>query len=1046
MPKDRILVVEDEAIVARDICKRLEDMGYKVAGTADNGDVAIEKVRELNPDLVLMDIVIKGKNDGIFVAEKIKSEMNIPLIFLTAYTDEETLGRAKITGPFGYVIKPFNDRDLNVTIQMALYRSRMEKKLAEREERYRDLFENTSDIIMLLDEEGRFKYVNQRWYAALGYTSDEMADMTVFEILDQGCLEKCKKNFAKVLSGQESSIEAVFHTRSGDKLIVEGNCNCSISPGKPVWVRGIFRDITEKKRSQILQEALYQIVNETALAGNLDDLYRSLHQIISQLMDTTNFYIALYDKDSDLLTFPYFVDEYDTAPASRPLGMGITEYVIRTRNLLLATPDVYQKLVDKGDIKLVGRPPLDWLGVPLLVSDRYTGVLVVQTYDQGIRFGEREKSILMFISEQVAFAIRRKQSEDDLMKSENRYRTLVDQLPAITYMTALDRDNSTIFISHQCKQILGYEPKEWLDDPTLWQRLLHPDDKERANMAVKKVMSEGVPVHLEYRIHDKQDKMLWAYDYMSLVKDSDGKPLFIQGVMLDITDRKQAEEALKLSEEKYRTLVEQINDVIFLVDPSGVIQYISPVIERITDYSVEDITGQPFSRFIHPDDLPGLNQSFQRAVRGIEEPWEYRILDKNGTSVFVRSFSRLLKDESGEPSGLMGTMTDITQAKQMAFQLQQAQKMEAIGQLAGGIAHDFNNLLAGIMGNAEMLQIKLANEPALVSLADKILTTGEHAASLTRQLLSFARRGNYQQVPVNLHRTIADVAGILTNTIDRNINVRQQLNANICTVLGDPAMLENAMLNLCINARDAMPNGGILTIASEIVQLDEIYIKNHSYKIPEGKYLCLSVSDTGHGMSREIQARIFEPFFTTKEPGKGTGLGLASVYGCVKSHNGSVEVYSEVGHGTTFRIYLPLSENVPEPVEENSGPVIPKGTGNILLVDDEETIRDIAGQMLEDQGYKVKVLANGQEAVDYYRDHWRDIDLVILDMIMPKMNGHEAFLQIKVVNPKVKALLSSGYSIEQEAQELMKSGINGFLQKPYRLTELNQKINQALAS
>ncbi len=1045
MPKDRILVVEDEAIVARDICKRLDDLGYQVAATADNDEAALEKARELKPDLVLMDIVIKGKQDGIVVANTIKSELGIPLIYLTAYADEATVERAKTAEPFGYIIKPFNDRDLNVTIQMALYRNKMEKKLLDREQRYRDLFENTSDIIMLIDEQGCFKYVNQRWHQALGYGRDEIGSLKLFDILDESCMDHCRRNFEQVLSGKEATVEAKFRAKDGKVMIVEGNCNSSHSPGKPTWVRGIFRDITEKKRSQQLQEAMYQIANETALSSSLDELYRSLHNIISRLLNTKNFYIAIYDNDTERLSFPYFVDEYDPAPNPRPMGSGITEYVIRSKKPLLATPEVYQKLMDSGQVRLVGRAPLDWLGVPLLVSDRYSGVLVVQTYDHGIRFGERERDILTFISEQVAFAINRKQSEAGLRESEERYRTLVDQLPAVTFRLALDQDSSTLFISRQAEQILGFVPREWMEDPKLWISHVHPDDQPVASDGLKRVAAGKGPVQMEYRIHTKEGRLIWAYEYLSLVKDGEGRPLFVQGVMLDITNRKQAEEALKLSEEKYRTLVEQINDVIFLVDPDGIVQYISPVIERITKYSPDDITGQPFSKFIHPDDLPGLVRSFKRNLEEIEEPWEYRIIDKNGSIVFVRSFSRLIKGEKGDPAGLMGTLTDITQAKQMANQLQQAQKMEAIGQLAGGIAHDFNNLLAGIIGQAEMLQIKLINEPSLAALAEKILTTGEHAASLTRQLLTFARKGNYQQVPVNLHRTIAEVAGILSNTINKNINVRQTLSANPCTVLGDPAMLENAILNLCINARDAMPQGGNLTISSQVSELDQAYVRNHSYKIPVGRYLRISVSDTGQGMSREVQTHIFEPFFTTKEQGQGTGLGLASVYGCIKAHNGSIEVYSEEGHGSNFNIYLPLMETGPEISEEAAAVPIQKGSGTILLVDDEETIRDITSQMLGDQGFKMISLANGLEAVEYYREHWKKIDLVILDMIMPKMNGHDAFLKMKEINPGIKALLSSGYSIEEEAQALMNSGVKDFLQKPYRLAELTQKINQALS-
>ncbi len=797
MSKKRILVVEDEAIVARDLSKRLEGMGYQVVAMAGNSDSAIAEAEAQKPDLVLMDIVLKGQKDGIMTADMIKGSLGIPVIYLTAYADESTLERAKVTEPFGYIIKPFNDRDLNVTIQMALYRNQMEKKLIEREKRYRDLFENTNDIIMILDENGFFKYVNQRWHAALGYSADEIKTLSLFDILAPDCLKHCRDDFKKVLSGENITVEAVFRTKKGKAIIVEGNCNSSLSPGKPALVRGIFRDITEKKKSQELQEALYSIANETALSGNLDELYPRLHNIIRRLMDTKNFYIAIYDKEKDRLSFPYFVDEYDPAPQSRNMGKGITEYVIRSKKPLLATPPVFQSLTDLGDVRTVGQPSLDWLGVPLLISDRYTGVLVVQTYDQGIRFGEREKNILTFISGQVAFAIQRKQAE------------------------------------------------------------------------MEKVMMEQT--------------------------------------------------------------------------------------------------------------------------------------------------------------------------------LNQTRKMEAIGQLAGGIAHDFNNLLSGIMGNAEMLAMKLSNEPVLHSLAEQIVDTSEHAASLTRQLLTFARKGSYQHVPVNIHRVIPEVVRILENTIDRRVNIKQNLQANPATVLCDPILLENAILNLSINARDAMPNGGDLTISTKNVELDENYIKMHGHKIPAGRYIQLSVSDTGEGMTPEVKEHLFEPFFTTKEQGKGTGLGLASVYGCVTSHNGAIEVYSEKGHGAIFKIYLPVLEKdvivQPETIEPGGD----RGTETILLVDDEEMVRDITSQMLEDVGYKVITCRDGAEAVDYYTKNHAVIDLIILDMIMPRMNGKDAYKKIKAINAGAKVLLSSGYSIEGDAEEILNDGVRGIIQKPYRINELTGKIRKVLA-
>lgn len=1046
MPKARILVVEDEAIVRKDICLRLGAMDYQVVGEADNADQAIFQAEQLTPDIVMMDIVLKGTKDGVVAADMIKGALSIPIIFLTAYSDQATLERSQLVEPCGYIIKPFNDRDLDVAVQIALYRSRMERKLAERDEKYRDLFENTSDMILMLDDQGRIKFANQRFYQLSGYEPDDISSLSIFDVIDDECRDGCRSHFERLKFIQQTTVETRFVSKDGRGYTMEGNYSRSVSPGKSDLVRGIFRDITERNRSLLLQESLYQIAGQAFWCNDLNELYQKIHGIISRLMSTNNFYIALYDRQESLIVFPYFVDERDPAPPARQPSGGLTEYVIRNGRPLLATPDVCRQLIDAGELQIFGTPPLDWLGVPLKISERFTGVLAVQTYGQGIRFTQTERDMLVFVSEQVASAIKRTQDEAELHRREEMYRSLVEQLPSITYLLSLADGHPTIFISRQCENILGYSIEEWLSDSRLWSNKLHPEDRQRALSGLKKVIDDGQPLHQEYRIYHKGGGVIWGHDYMTLVKDGQGKPLFVQGVMIDITESKKTDDALRLSEEKYRTLVEQINEIIYQLDEDGNVQYISPVAEKVLQYSLNEVAGRSYKEFIHPEDLPELRRAFARQIAGQEEPpQEFRMLRKDGQEIYISSSLRVLYDKSGKITGLMGALTDITQSRQLAAQLQQAHKMEAIGQLAGGIAHDFNNLLSGILGNAEMLLLKIKNQPELRPLVEKVLSTGETAASLTRQLLSFARKGNYQRKPLDLHHTVREVAGMLTSTMDRKIIIRQDLQAAPSTVAGDPAMLENCLLNLCLNARDAMPQGGTLTIFSRVTELDQAYSRSRGYSVTPGKYLELSVEDTGTGMSLDVKRRIFEPFFTTKPPGKGTGLGLAGVYGCVKAHQGSVEVYSEPGHGSIFRLYFPLLENAPCLPAEPRQPCPARGTGTLLLVDDEEVIREITCQMLTEQGYRVISLSNGREAVEHYGRNWKSIDLVILDMIMPEMNGQEAYLAMKQINPGIRALLSSGYSLQEDAQNLLQMGTRGFLQKPYRLAELTQKIEQVLA-
>ncbi len=373
----------------------------------------------------------------------------------------------------------------------------------------------------------------------------------------------------------------------------------------------------------------------------------------------------------------------------------------------------------------------------------------------------------------------------------------------------------------------------------------------------------------------------------------------------------------------------------------------------------------------------------------------------------------------------------------------QAQKMEAIGQLAGGIAHDFNNLLTAIQGNAELLQLHLADDQSKAHYAEQISRASKRAAELTRQLLAFARKGKLQVVNIDPHEVISEVANLLARSIDRRIEIRKKLHAAPPTINGDPTQLENALLNLALNARDAMPDGGTITFATRNIIIDEAFACDRPYEVIHGSYVELAVSDTGVGMSEDVQSHLFEPFYTTKDVGKGTGLGLASVYGCVKSHGGYIEVSSRPGDGTTFRVLLPsVSASDSAQVSDQVLPV--KGKGHILLVDDEELIRKYAVEALEYLGYRVSACSGGAEGIDLFRRHDREIDLVILDLVMPKMDGRETLKALRTINSDVRVLLSTGYSAHEIARDGAVEGVVGFLSKPYRIHDLAEIIARHL--
>lgn len=398
-------------------------------------------------------------------------------------------------------------------------------------------------------------------------------------------------------------------------------------------------------------------------------------------------------------------------------------------------------------------------------------------------------------------------------------------------------------------------------------------------------------------------------------------------------------------------------------------------------------------------------------------------------------------DFRNEPCLLIVVM-DVTEQKRTEDELRQAQKMDVVGQLAGGVAHDFNNMLTAIIGSAEMMERHVKDDPDLAKLLNTIQEAAGRSADLTGQLLAFSRKGSTRTVQVWMNKMVQSVVGLLERTIDKNIRLETRLIADHDLVIGDPTQLQNALLNLGINARDAMQNGGTITFATASVYLDASYCGSHSFHVHPGNYVEISVSDSGMGIKKDVIGHIFEPFFTTKGIGKGTGLGLAAVYGTVREHHGSINVYSEQGIGTVFKLYLPLAEEQKNPETLNEAPR--SGSGSILLVDDEVLIREMGQALLEEHGYKVFVAEDGRQALALYERERENIQLVILDVVMPVMGGKETLLRLLEANPDVRVLMSSGFHQDESNDLFIKLGARGFIQKPYRTQELFKAVDETI--
>ena len=521
--------------------------------------------------------------------------------------------------------------------------------------------------------------------------------------------------------------------------------------------------------------------------------------------------------------------------------------------------------------------------------------------------------------------------------------------------------------------------------------------------------------------------------------------IFGSHVQYTYNKRRAADEALRESEEKYRTILESIEEGYFETDLQGNLTFCNDPFCKILGYSRTQLIGMNSREYTTPETaqrIAGITDRLLKSGRP-ESMTAYDVIRKNGDKAALELSVSLLKDKNGRAAGIRGMLRDVTLRKEteaekriLEAQLQQAQKMESIGTLAGGIAHDFNNILMGIQGSATLMLLKIDPAHPNVEKIKNIERFVENGTELTRQLLGFARRGKYQVKSTDLNEVIEKSSSLFART-KKEIQVFTDLHASLWTVEVDRGQIEQVLLNLYVNAWQAMPEGGDLLLKTENVRLDDNYDK--PFKVEAGKYVKISVSDTGVGIDWETQKRIFEPFFTTKEMGRGTGLGLASVYGIIKGHGGYIDVYSEKERGTTFRIYLPASEK--EAVQEKSNAIaMIKGSGTILLIDDEKMILDVGCQLLEELGYKVLSAQSGREAIEVFQKYPEKIDLVIMDMIMPGMGGGETFDRLREINPKVKVLLSSGYSVNGQAAKILHRGCDGFIQKPFNLNQLAEKI------
>jgi two-component system, cell cycle sensor histidine kinase and response regulator CckA len=628
-------------------------------------------------------------------------------------------------------------------------------------------------------------------------------------------------------------------------------------------------------------------------------------------------------------------------------------------------------------------------------------------------------------------------------QSEYRLRALLQSLDAIVWEADAEPFRFT-FVSQRAEEWLGYPVEAWLNEQDFWAKHLHPEDREKTLEYIRGAIAEGRDFEYEHRMVAADGEEVWLRNIVSMIREGSGRTAKLRGLMTDVTDRRRVQMALLQSETKYRTLLEGLPVGIYRSTPDGRMLQANPALAAMLGYP------DPAALLNVPAEEIYANAENRREWQarmekdGEVHDFETQARRRDGTPIWLRDSARAVRDVHSNVVHYEGTLEDITERKHLEDQLRQSQKMEAVGRLAGGVAHDFNNLLTIISGYSELLMDTLPEGDRSRAQVEEILKAGRRAATLTRQLLAFSRSQVLTPQVLDLNAVVTNVNKMLRRLIGEDVDLVTILAENPGSVRADPGQIEQVIFNLAVNARDAMPQGGKLTLETENVTLDESYARTHVTVVP-GEYVMLAVSDTGIGIDPQTQAHIFEPFFTTKEKGKGTGLGLATVYGIIKQSGGYIWAYSEPGQGATFKVYLPRVDQ-PASAAGTNKTTRPSehGSETILLVEDEPALRAMVRNVLVSKGYQVLEARHGDDALVVSEMHRGTINLLLTDVVMPGMGGRELAEHLVGLYPGLKVLYMSGYTDDAVVHHGVLGSDMAFLQKPFTPETVARKVREVL--
>jgi len=815
-------------------------------------------------------------------------------------------------------------------------------------------------------------------------------------------------------------------------------------------------EMAARRRAEAHSAALLKLDKDLGAARTPNDAARVIVGVAHELLGWDACSFDLYSAEENRITPILNIDSVNGRPAevpptySGPEPSPIMQRVIKdgAQLVLRSGPsDSHMDYVLFGDR---ARLSTSLMCVPVRAGNKVVGFLSLHSYGPG-DYRQEDRETLQTLADQCGSALERMRAEENQHRSEKRFQLIARVTNDVVWDWNLETDQ--VWWSDTFRTLFGYQPEEIEPGADSWSKRIHPEDRERVVNALQSLIQGGGDSWSdEYRFRRGDGSYAHVFDRGHVIRSANNKPVGMIRAMTDVSQRKQTEAAMIEGQARKGAILEAALDAIVTIDHEGKVFEWNPAAEKMFGRRRAEILGRDLAELIIPPAYRDKHRAMLSTFSGGEEGRgamvgkrvELRALRAGGAEFPIEMTITRIATEG--PPIFTGFIRDITERLGLEAQLRHAQKMESIGQLAAGVAHDFNNLLSVVQGYSTLLMEEEQNlKPETAEAVRQIASATERATHLTRQLLTFGRKQVIHVRNIDLNELVNNVGRLLRRAIGESVALQFNYSPSLPAVEADAGMMEQVVMNLAINARDAMPQGGQLTIGTKSIDLDEAYVRHNSEARP-GRFVCLTVVDTGCGMDEATLDRIFEPFFTTKAAGKGTGLGLATVYGIVKQHEGWIEVQSQVGQGTTFQVFLPATtRTVVTPPQTADRPAVRGGTETILLVEDEPAVLAMARGILQRLGYRVFTAVCGDEAVPIWQQNAKGIDLLLTDMVMPgSLNGRELAEKLLQEKPALKVLYTSGYSMDLLGPGLATSRNFIFLQKPYHPDALAQTVRNCL--